>query len=405
MATMHDVARLAQVSVSTVSYVLTGARPISQATRAKVLAAMAQLDYQPNAMARGLASRRSRILGLLLPMDERGLGATEAAFVTGAAAAASAVGYHLVLSPVGGGGDLDELRRLASQRMFDGVVLMEVQLTDERVDALQQAGVPLVLIGRTGDTDGLSYVDIDFEQTVREAVAHLVGLGHRQIVYVNHSAETLASGYGPALRTRDAFVTAMTGHGLEPVMIPAQDSAAGGRAALAAAVARAPGLTAVLAMNETAIFGILGELTARGLTVPDDVSVVSMVTSPQVAELATPALTAMTSPGSAMGRIAVEALVRHLDGAGDERHQQLLPCALEIRGSTAAPRSRRPDGGADQVKRPVAARQRDDGPSEVPGSILNEEDSNAAIPPDRRRDRPGGHRDDHRGRLRRRRQR
>ncbi|WP_328348758.1 LacI family DNA-binding transcriptional regulator [Micromonospora sp. NBC_00421] len=344
---MQDVARLAQVSVSTVSYVLTGARPISPATRAKVLAAMAELDYQPHAMARGLASRRSRILGLLLPMDERGLGATETAFVTGAAAAASAVGYHLVLSPVGGGGDLDGLRRLASQRMFDGVVLMEVQLTDERVTALQQAGVPLVLIGRTGDTDGLSYVDIDFAQTVREAVAHLVGLGHRQIVYVNHSAETLASGYGPALRTRDAFVTAMTGHGLEPVMIPAEDSAAGGRAALAAAFARAPGLTAVLAMNEAAIFGILGELTARGLAVPDDVSVVSMVTSPQVAELATPALTAMTSPGSAMGRIAIEALVRHLDGAGDERHQQLLPCALEIRGSTAAPRSR-PPIGADQ---------------------------------------------------------
>ncbi|MEU7575554.1 LacI family DNA-binding transcriptional regulator [Micromonospora sp. NPDC049240] len=347
MATMHDVARLAQVSVSTVSYVLTGTRPISPATRAKVRAAMTELDYQPNAMARGLASRRSRILGLLLPMDERGLGATETAFVTGAAAAASAVGYHLVLSPVGGGGDLDDLRRLASQRMFDGVVLMEVKLADERVAALQEAGVPLVLIGRTGDTDGLSYVDIDFGQTVREAVAHLVGLGHRQIVYVNHSAQTLTRGYGPALRTRDAFVTAMTGHGLEPVMIPAEDSAAGGRAALAAALTRAPGLTAVLAMNETAIFGILGELTARGLSVPDDVSVVSMVTSPQVAELATPALTAMTSPGSAMGRIAIEALVRHLDGAGDERHQQLLPCALEIRGSTAAPRSRQLMG-ADQ---------------------------------------------------------
>ncbi|MGC5382112.1 LacI family DNA-binding transcriptional regulator [Micromonospora sp. DT68] len=348
---MHDVARLAQVSVSTVSYVLTGTRPISQATRDKVLAAIAELDYQPNAMARGLASRRSRILGLLMPMDERGLGATETAFVTGAAAAASVAGYHLVLSPIGGGGDLDDLRRLATQRMLDGVVLMEVQLADERVTVLQEAGVPLVLIGRTGDADTLSYVDIDFEQTVREAVEHLVGLGHRHIVYVNHSAATLASGYGPALRTRDAFVAAMTGYGLDPVMIPTEDSAAGGRAALAAAFAQAPALTAVLAMNETAIFGILGELTGRGLSVPDDVSVVSMVTSPQVAELATPALTAMTSPGSALGRIAIEALVRHLDGPGNERPQQLLPCALEIRGSTAAPR--RPTVTTSGPRRPT----------------------------------------------------
>ncbi|MFJ6199582.1 LacI family DNA-binding transcriptional regulator [Micromonospora sp. NPDC092111] len=329
---MHDVARLARVSVSTVSYVLTGTRPISQATRAKVLAVMAELDYQPNAMARGLASRRSRIVGLMMPMDERGLGATETAFVTGAAAAASAAGYHLVLAPIGAA-DIDDLRRLASQRMLDGAVLMEVQVEDGRVDALQEAGVPLVLIGRTGDTAGLSYVDIDFDQTVREAVDYLVGLGHRRIVYVNHSAAAIAAGYGPAVRTRDAFVAAMAGHGLEPVMIPAEDSAAGGRGALSAALTQAPDLTGVLAMNENAIFGILGELTIRGRTVPDDVSVVSMVTSPQVAELAHPALTAMTSPGSALGRIAVEALLGQLEEGGDN-HQQLLPCALEIRGST-----------------------------------------------------------------------
>jgi len=332
VATMHDVARLARVSVSTVSYVLTGTRPISDATRARVLEAMAELDYQPNAMARGLATRRSRIVGLLMPMDERGLGATETAFVTGAAAAASDAGYHLVLSPIGAG-DLDDLRRLASQRMVDGVALMEVQVEDARVAALREAGVPLVLIGRTSDTTGLSYVDIDFDQTVRAAVDHLVGLGHRRIVYVNHWAATIAAGYGPALRTRDSFVAAMAGHGLAPLMIPAEDSAAGGRAALAQALTQAPDLTAVVAMNENAIFGILAELTVRRRAVPADVSVVSMVTSPAVAELAYPALTAMTSPGSALGRIAVEALLRQLDGT-DAHHQQLLPCVLEIRGST-----------------------------------------------------------------------
>ncbi|MBX7266169.1 LacI family DNA-binding transcriptional regulator [Micromonospora sp. Llam7] len=338
MATMQDVARLAQVSVSTVSYVLTGTRPISRATRDRVLAAMAQLDYQPNAMARGLASRRSRILGLLLPMDERGIGATETAFVTGAASAAGSAGYHLVLAPIGVG-DLDELRRLASQRMLDGALLMEVQLDDPRVGVLRETGVPTVLIGRTADTTGLSYVDIDFDRTVRDAVDHLVGLGHRRIVYVNHSADTIAEGYGPALRTRDAFAAAMSEYGLAPLMIPAQDSAASGRSALAAALRQAPDLTAVLAMNENAVFGLLGELTTRGLTVPGDVSVVSMVTSPQVAELATPALTAMTSPGSALGRIAVETMLRHIEGAGGEIHQELLPCVLEIRGSSGPPRT------------------------------------------------------------------
>ncbi|WP_255608747.1 LacI family DNA-binding transcriptional regulator [Micromonospora sp. PLK6-60] len=421
MATMHDVARLAGVSLSTVSYVLTGARPISQTTREKVLAAMAKLDYQPNAMARGLASRRSRILGLLLPMDDRGLGATETAFVTGAAAAASEAGYHLILSPVGAE-DAEDLRRLASQRMLDGALLMEVRLDDARVPVLREAGVPLALIGRTADTAGLSYVDIDFAQTVTDAVAHLVGLGHRRIVYVNHSADTIAAGYGPAARTGEAFTAAMSEHGLTPLMIPAEDSAAGGRRALTEALAQAPDLTAVLAMNERAIFGILGELAGRGLTVPDDVSVVSMVTSPQVAELATPALTAMASPGSAMGRAAVQTLLRNLDVDPDEVRQQLLPCALEVRGSSGPARTSgtgaagaRSQGtgardtgatvtgvggtGSDEpastrtgaARRRAATQRR---AKRSTGSILTEETSNATNPQDRGGG-PGGRARDH----------
>jgi DNA-binding LacI/PurR family transcriptional regulator len=337
MATMNDVARLAKVSVSTVSYVLTGARPISQHTRDKVLAAMSELDYQPNAMARGLASRRSTLLGLLLPMNERGLGATETAFVTGAASAASSAGYHLMLHPLPAD-DLEALRQLASRRLLEGALLMEVQLEDARVQVLRQLGVPLVLIGRTNDPTGIPYVDIDFDQTLREAVDHLVGLGHRRIVYVNHSPGSISAGYGPARRTQDAYLAAMAGHGLSPLMIAAEDSAEGGRAAIGTALAQAPDLTAVLAMNENAVFGILGELAKRGSRVPDDISVVSMVTSPQVAKLATPALTAMTSPGSTMGRIAVEVLLRGLMAELGPVHQQMLPCTLEVRGTTGPAR-------------------------------------------------------------------
>lgn len=336
MVTMHDVARRAGVSLSTVSYVLTGARPISEATRQRVLAAMAEVDYHPNAMARGLASRRSRILGLSLPMEQRGLGATETAFVTSAAHEASQSDYHLVLSP-SVAEDPNGLRRLASERMLDGALLMEVRMRDERVPLLQESGVPFVLIGRTEDTAGLSYVDIDFDRTVRDAVDHLVGLGHRSIVYVNHSEAAISRGYGPALRTQLAFEEIMRGHGLEPLMIPAGDTAEDGRVAIRDALARRPDLTAVIAMNENALFGILGELARSGHHIPDDISVVSMVTSPQVADLATPALTTLTSPGSTLGRLAVETLVRALTDQSGEVHQELVTCALEPRGSTGPP--------------------------------------------------------------------
>ena len=214
-------------------------------------------------MARGLASRRSRILGLLLPMDERGLGATETAFVTGAAAAASAAGYHLVLSP-SGIDDLEGPRRLATQRMLDGALLMEVRLDDARVAVLQESGVPFVLIGRTRDTAGLPYVDIDFAQMVRDAIDHLVGLGHSRIAYINHSNAAIENGYGPAWRTQEAYVAAMREQDLEPLMVPAEDTAAAGRAATASLLAQAPDLTAVLAMNENAIFGMLGGSSLPG---------------------------------------------------------------------------------------------------------------------------------------------
>ena len=338
MATMTDVARRAGVSVSTVSYVLTGARPISEATRDRVLAAMAELDYQPNAMARGLASRRSNIVGLLLPLSGRGLGATETAFVTGATEAAREAGYHLMLCPVGTG-DADELQTLATQRLLDGFLVMEVKLTDRRVELLRRLESPFVLIGRTEDTTGLACVDIDFEQTVDGAVAHLVGLGHRSIAYVNHSEVSLNSGYGPAQRTAEAFAGALDRHGITGVMVPSDDTASGGRLAIRQAQELCPELTGVLVMNENAALGILTELRETGLDVPKDISVVSMVTSEIVADLASPPLTAMTSPGAALGAAATRVLLGRLGESVSTTYQELLPCLLEVRGTSARART------------------------------------------------------------------
>ncbi|WP_432947092.1 LacI family DNA-binding transcriptional regulator [Kribbella sp. CA-253562] len=340
MATMNDVARRAGVSVSTVSYVLTGTRPISAATRDRVLEAMAELGYQPNAMARGLASRRSNIVGLLLPLTGRALGATETAFVTGATEAAREAGYHLMLCPVGPD-DTDELQVLATQGLLDGFLVMEVGLTDQRVDLLRTLDSPFVLIGRTADTEGLACVDIDFEQTVEDAVAHLVGLGHQAIAYVNHSSASLAGGYGPAKRTELAFEAALERHGVTGVMVPTEDTASGGRAAIRQARERCPELTGVLVMNENAALGLLADLREAGLEVPYDVSVVSMVTSEVVADLASPPLTAMTSPGTALGAAATRVLLDRLTGdAGDPTYTELVPCVLDMRGTSGPARRR-----------------------------------------------------------------
>ncbi len=339
MATMQDVATLARVSLSTVSYALSGARPVSAATKERIEAAMAELGFRPNALARGLASRRSHTLALTFPAMETGIGGTVAEFVRSAAESARSHGYHLVLWPFGPH-EAGEIRDLAQQGMADGVLLMEVCLDDARVEALHAAGVPFTMIGRTRDTTGLPYVDVDFDRTTEEAVEHLVRLGHRRIGFINHSAASQAAGYAPTIRAEQGFRDAMGRRDLAAACVHSDESPGAGRAAMAQLLAVEPGMTAVVTMNEMATFGATVELQARGLSIPDDVSVLSIVTSPGVGAMSNPVLTTMHAPGAQLGSAAVEALLHLLEGSTDPAPPVLLPCRLEPGASTGPVRER-----------------------------------------------------------------
>ncbi|WP_149202658.1 LacI family DNA-binding transcriptional regulator [Actinotalea subterranea] len=337
MSTMQDVARRAGVSVSTVSYALSGARPVSAPTKARVEQAMSELGFRPNAFARGLASRRSRTIALIFPATEAGISGTVAEFVSSAAGTARSHGYHLVLWPFAAH-EAEEIRDLVHQGMADGVLLMEVCLQDDRVEALHAAGVPFTMIGRTEHVEGLTFVDIDFDATVRQAVAHLVDLGHRRIGFLNHSATSHAAGYAPTLRAERAFGEAMRERGLEAHAVLCDENPAAGRRAMTELLERDPAMTAVLTMNEMATFGAAVELQARGLRVPADVSVLSIATSPGVGALSNPPLTTMHAPGSELGRLAVLSLIHLIEEPdGHPPEPSLLVCDLEPGGTTAPP--------------------------------------------------------------------
>ncbi|WP_420813819.1 LacI family DNA-binding transcriptional regulator, partial [Phytoactinopolyspora endophytica] len=131
---MRDVAERAGVSIATVSFVLNNTKPVAPATRERIEAAMAELGFRRNALARALASRRTHILALAYPALQHKLGSTAMSFVTSAASAASNRDYHLVLWPVDNDGV--ELTELVRQGLVDGILLMEVLLDDPRVEAL-----------------------------------------------------------------------------------------------------------------------------------------------------------------------------------------------------------------------------------------------------------------------------
>ena len=333
MPTMLDVAKRAGVALSTVSYALNGARPISEETRQRILAVMEELGYRPHALARGLASKRSRIIALLFPVSERGLGITELEFVTSAADAAIENGYNLILWP-SEMHDPDELRQFTQQGLVDGLVVMEVRLNDERIDLLREIRFPFSMIGRCADTAGIGFVDIDFEQTVQEAVSHLSGLGHTHVAFLNQSQSVFDVGYGPAVRAQATFEQAVQTAGLRGITRLCRAAPRAGYEAFNELLAGCPNLTALVAMNERAIPGVMQAIADRGWRIPDDFSLVVVVSSARMAEMMMPPLTTADAPTAELGRLGAELLIQQLEAQEQSALQMLLPCRLVVRGSS-----------------------------------------------------------------------
>jgi DNA-binding LacI/PurR family transcriptional regulator len=338
VATMQDVADRARVSIATVSFVVNNTKNVSPGTRQRILDAIDELGFERNANARALASRKSHVIALLYPLAERNLHV----FVAGAAAAASERGYKLVLWPVGDDPKA-EVSSLIAGGLADGALLMEVQLDDDRVTRLTEAGRPFVLIGRTRDPSQLSYVDIDFEGTVEIAVDQLAGLGHKNIALVAQRFDIPAlDGYAPPVRTEAAFREVTSARGLGAAVFSCMGDPRAGRELAAEIFREAPETTAIIIMNEDASFGLISGITGLGLEIPRDVSLVSIATSERLALMTDPVLTRMVSPALELGRAAAEALVDRLQGVETAPVQLVLGCELHQGESTAQAPARLP---------------------------------------------------------------
>lgn len=333
MATMQQVADRAGVSIATVSFVVNGTKYVTPATTARVTAAMRELKFRGNVVARALASRRTRIIALLFPTTGNRFSPTTSQFFMSAAKRASERGYHLVLWPVDPAGD--DLDDLVSGGLVDGVILMEVRMDDPRVAVLTDLGVPFTLIGRTRDSSGLPYVDIDFETTIEDSLDHLEGLGHRRFGLVLEDLEgTPMAGYAPHLRVHDTFRQAMLDRGTTGTVVTAGPGSDGGRNAASDLLEADPRVSAVLVMKDDSAAGLLVGLHAAGLRVPEDVSVLSIASSEANADQHSPRLSTMVAPGPELGTRAADALIEQLDGTSDDLPHFLLPCTLRTAEST-----------------------------------------------------------------------
>ena len=340
MVTLADVARHAGVSSSTVSYVLSGKRSISEETRHRVERSVIELGYHPNAGARALAARRSHIIALVVPLRADVYVPIMMEIAISVTMAARQYGYDVLLLTNDEGPD--GVRRVAASGLADGVILMDVELDDERIPALRAQGTQAALIGMPDDPRGLSCVDHDFAGAGALCADHLADLGHREIAFIGYGSGVYHRHAGYAERTIAGFRERGERRGLRFLHRPCEGTYESTAGTLARILADRPETTGFVVQNEGAIGPLLSLLRTSGRTVPEDASVVALCPD-QLAEQHAPRLTAVTGPTQELGRVAVDQVLGRITAAARNAEPDdelvLLTPVLTVRESTGpAPR-------------------------------------------------------------------
>ncbi|WP_239548028.1 LacI family DNA-binding transcriptional regulator [Arthrobacter tumbae] len=333
VATMNDVAREAGVSLSTVSYVLSGKRTISEETRLAVQSAIRKLDYSPHSGARALASNRSNVLGLMAPLRADVNVSVIMQFVAAVVTTARTYNQDVLLLTQDDAGGLE---RVTSQSMVDGLLMMDIEARDPRIPLLAKLRKPAVLIGLPDDPQGLSCVDFDFAGASRTAVRHLVDLNHRSIGFIGSPQASLERHATYADRARKGFTEACDAAGVPSVLRACEASMPALTEALNAVLDDdgATAVTALVVHNEGLLPLLHEALAGRGLRIPEDISVV-VIAPEDVALAAARPWTAVSIPAHDIGRAAVEMVMDRLNSDKPVEVRLIVPSLVQ-RETTSA---------------------------------------------------------------------
>ncbi|MFH8485201.1 LacI family DNA-binding transcriptional regulator [Streptomyces longisporoflavus] len=331
--TIKTVAARAGVGRTTVSRVVNGSELVSEKAREAVLSAIAELGYVPNSVARGLVTRRTNAVALVIPESESRLGSEPyfSAVIRGVSAALADTRTQLQLMLVRDQAERDQLTQSVAERRVDGVLLVSVHEHDALPGLLESAGLPTVLAGRRREDDPLSYVCADNRGGAAAAVRHLLDRGRRRIATVA-GPQDMEVGRSRLQGCQEALARAG---------IPARDhlvavgdfTEEGARAAMRSLLERAPDLDAVFAASDLMAAGILLELRARGRRVPQDVSVVGFEDS-YLARHTNPPLTTIRQPTEEIGGTIARTLLREIENPALPRTRLVLDTELVVRESS-----------------------------------------------------------------------
>ncbi len=325
--TIRDVARLAGVSHQTVSRVINGSEEVTPDTRERVEAAILELGYRPNAIARSMASGETRTLACISPnLTDY----TFASIIEGAEREARSRGYFLLSSSAGDAQAFADLvEELVGHRRVDGLLVIN-PYADERHQLLP-AKFPVVFVGAHSRGGPISSVSLDDEDTARTATRHLLEQGRRRIALIT----------GPlvedcCVERRSGFAQALEAAGLavdESLVYEGDWSASSGRDALLWMVKRGNLPEAVFAQNDRMALGVLHAARELGLRVPEQLAVIGVDDMP-LASYFDPPLTTMRQDMPRIGREAARLLIEHIKNPQAACAHIKLPTELVVRQST-----------------------------------------------------------------------
>ncbi len=331
-ARLDDVARAAGVHVSTVSRVInSGDVAVRPETRQRILDVARELQYRPNAIARGLKLATTGTLGLLVPSLRNPVNSP---IIRGAFDRAWARDFVLVLAEDTGEsvGAADAYARLVEERRIDGVLIQSARLGNPHLESFASGLVPCVFMDRCHPESGrnVSMRDEDAGCMVAE---HFLELGHRSLAHLGGPVDL-----DTVVRRCDGFVGRIREAGLEPVVLPAGLSETEGHRAMLALLAGEPAPTAVYVANINQALGAVAAVRESGLRVPAQLSLVCHDDDPVCAFLDAP-LSAVRMPLHELGSSAVDALIDQIGGAARRDVVVETPPELVLRRSTGpAPR-------------------------------------------------------------------
>ncbi len=337
--TLEEVAARAGVGRGTVSRVINGSPRVSDATRAAVEAAVAELGYVPNTAARALAANRTDAIAMVVPEPETRFFAEPyfSDILKGVGAQLSDTEMQLLLIFAGSDRERRRLAQYLAAHRVDGVLLVSVHADDPLPDLLAQLEIPSVISGPRSKHETLPSVDSDNYGGGRSAVEHLIGRGRARIATITgrldvYGAQRRIEGYREALEEAGREVD-------ERLIVPGDFTEQGGRRAMAELLSRCPDLDAVFAESDVMAAGARQVLREAGRRIPDDVALVGYDDS-AIARHMDPPLTSVRQPIEEMGRAMIDLLLdeiadrRPAVSRGLERRQVVLPTELVARASS-----------------------------------------------------------------------